>query len=184
MTVRRLPAILTALLLGLASGYAVACGEEREGLIGPNRAEKIKQDLDGLDDAVAKGHCAQRASRELENVRRQIANLPESTDPELRERLQQGIEHLEQIAPAECEENRTDTTPTETDTTPTETDTTPTETAPPPTQTAPPTQTTPPPTETTPPPTETTPPEPPPDEPPVSPPGGEEAPGDAQGEVP
>ena len=185
MTVRRLPAILTALLLGLSSAYAVACGEEREGLITAGRAESIKSDLDGLDEAVSQGQCEVRARRELANIRRQIANLPASTDRELRERLQEGIDHLESIAPGECEQNRTDTTPTQTETTPTQTETTPTETTPPPTQTeTTPTETTPPPTETTPPPTETTPPEPPPGEPPVTPPGGEEAPSGAAGDTP
>ena len=185
MTVRRLPAILTALLLGLSAAYAVACGEEREGLITAGRAENLKEDLDGLDEAVSQGQCEQRAPAELENIRQRIANLPPSTDRELRQRLQDGIDHLEQLAPAECEENATETTETETDTTPTETTPpTQTETTPPTqTETTPPTETAPPTQTETVPPAETVPPETQPPAPPVSPPGGEEAPSGAAGDT-
>ena len=165
MTVRpRLPALVVALLLGLACSYAVACGESEEGLLSPGRAEGLKANLDDLDDAVAKGQC-ERASQEVQNLREQLAALPSSTDRQLRRRLEEGVEHLAQISPEECTGAQTTETTT-TETTPTET--TPTETTP---------------TETTPP--ETTPTQPPdttPTVPPETPPGGEEAPSGAAGD--
>ena len=178
MIVRRVSTLLCALLLGLTCAYAVACGEDEEGLLSAGRAEGIKDNLDDLDRAVARGDCPVAASQ-IEDLQGQIARLPEDTDRGLRRRLQQGVEHLATISPTECEEvgqstTETETTPTET--TPTET-IPPTETTPPPTETTP-TETTPPPTETTPPPTETTPPpDTTPTAPPETPPGGEEAPG-------
>ena len=182
MTVRRLPAVLTALLLGLVCSYAVACGEDDSGLLSANRADGIKNNLDDLDRAVERGDCDTAASQ-IADLERQIAELPQNTDRALRDRLQEGVENLDSIAPAECEEGDT----------PTQTETQTTETIPPPTtETTPPptTETTPPPTETTPttPPetTPTTPPETvPPETPPVppeSPPGGEEAPSGAAGD--
>jgi outer membrane biosynthesis protein TonB len=172
--------MLTALLLGLMCAFAVACGESDEGLLSAGRAEGIQNNLDDLDRAVDRGDCDTAASQ-IEDLERQIAELPANTDRELRDRLQEGIDNLASIAPEECrgdQETQTETQTTETTPPPT------TETTPPPT-----TETTPAPTtETTPPPetTPTTPPETVPPEttpvPPASPPGGEEAPSGAAGD--
>ena len=179
MTVRRLPAVLTALLLGLACAFAVACGEKDEGLLSAGRAEGIQNNLDDLDRAVERGDCDVAASQ-ISDLERQVAALPQGTDRALRDRLQEGIDNLASIAPTECGEDdqktQTETQPTTETTPPPTTETTPpptTETTPPPT-----TETTPPPTtETTPPPPDTT-----PTLPPETPPGGEEAPSGAAGE--
>jgi hypothetical protein len=178
MTVRRpLPAMLVALLLGALSAFALACGEEREGLISANRASDLQEHLDAIDRQVAGGQCDAVDGR-LAALRRDINDLPGTVDRDLRERLREGLETLERQAPEECSIG-TETTTTETTTTP-ETvppETTPPETVPPettPPETTPP-ETTPP--ETTPP--ETTPPEQPPADqlPPDS--GGEQAPSGA-----
>jgi hypothetical protein len=173
-----LPAFAVALLLGLLCAFAVACGEEQEGLLSPARAENLKEDLDAIDEAVAAGRC-NAADGRLDSLRAEINDLPESTDRRLRERLESGLANLETQAPEECAGG--ETTETQPETVPTETippETTPPETTPPettPPETTPP-ETTPP--ETTPP--ETTPPEqtPPEQTPPVSP-GGEQAPSGA-----
>ena len=171
-----LHAIVVALLLGALSSFAVACGEDREGLISSERASDLQDHLDAIDSQVAGGKCDAVDGR-LAALRRDINDLPGTVDRDLRRRLREGLETLERQAPEECRMG-TETSTTETTTTETvPTETTPTETVPP--ETTPP-ETTPP--ETTPP--ETTPPEttPPATEPAVPPEsGGEQAPGNSQG---
>jgi hypothetical protein len=169
--VRRLSAIMLALALGALSAFAVACGEDREGLIASSRASDLQASLDKIDEYVASGRC-EAVDANLAALRREIEDLPGTVDRDLRVRLREGLENLEDQAPEECRGART--TETQPETTPeTIPETVPPETVPP--ETTPP-ETTPP--ETTPP--ETTPVEPPPAETvPVEPPvdsGGEEAP--------
>ena len=155
MTVSRLRHLVAAALLGLLATSAMACGEEerRTGLLGQSRAQDIKDGLADVQEAVGDGSCT-RVEEELDGLRRQLEGLPQSTDAELRSRLEEGVERLEQQAPQECSANRPETTP---QTTP---DTTP-ETTPEVVPTEPPSETAPvePPAETTPvqPPAETTP---------------------------
>ena len=169
-----LHAVLVALLLGALSSFAVACGEEREGLISSSRAADLQEHLDAIDRQVAAGRCDAVRDR-LAALLRDIQDLPGTVDRDLRVRLREGVQTLQRQAPEECQAgSETTTTETEPETTPTETippETTPTETVPP--ETTPP-ETTPP--ETTPP--ETTPAEPTqPELPPES--GGEQAPSGA-----
>jgi len=183
----RLFPLLLALALGALCSIAVACGEERTGLISASRAESIRDDLDAIDEAVRAGRCEATDGR-LASLRKEVQDLPGSVDADLRRELRDGVTRLEEQAPEECEigTKSTPTTPTTETEPPVETvppETQPTET----TQTAPqttPQQTTP--QQTTP--QETTPapaPEPEPDpgaEPAPDPdvpsdPGGEEAPG-------
>jgi hypothetical protein len=180
MTVRRLPALLLALCLGASSSFALACGEDREGLITSTRASDLQASLDKIDEYVAAGRC-DAVDANIAALRRDINDLPGTVDRDLRRRLREGLERLESQAPEECEAG-TKTTETEPETTP---ETVPPETIPPetvPPETAP-TETTPP---TTPPqtaPPATTPPATPPDEAPEpaipDESGGEQAPSGA-----
>jgi hypothetical protein len=143
-----LSALLAAVLLGVTATLLAACGEEeRTGLLSQTRAAQIKDGLADVEEAVNDGSCT-RVREELTGLRTQLDQLPRSTDAELRDRLQEGVAHLDDIAPIECEGDETETEP---ETTP---ETTP-ETSP---ETAPPVETTPPPVETTPPPATTQPP--------------------------
>ena len=162
MTVRpSLHVLLLAVVLGALCAFAVACGEEREGLIPASRAGAIKERLDQVDEDVASERC-DALQGHLAGLRREIDGLPGSVDRRLRRRLREGLEILESRAPEECSigSDRTETEPETTpETVPTETlpETVPPETTPPettPTQTTPPETT---PTETVP--EETTPPE-------------------------
>jgi hypothetical protein len=170
--------MLAALLAGACCAFAVACGEEQEGLLDANRAGRLKDRLDRIDTLVATGRCAGVADH-LEALRAAIENLPRTTDDALRTRLREGAVTLERQAIDEClERQQTDTQPETTETLPETTETLPetTETEPPPTTTtAPPTTTTPPPTTTEPPPPTTEPP-PPTTTPPPPDSGGSEAP--------
>jgi hypothetical protein len=180
MTVRRPLACLVLLAFGLLTAFATACGgggDDERALLGERRAASMRDDLDKIADYVSAGRCDAARDR-LDSLRAKVNDLPQRTDPDLRDRLTEGVAHLEQISPEECRDN--DDTQT-TETTETVPETTP-ETVPPPTATEPPpTQTTPPPTETQPPPQ--TEPAPAPEQPDVEPApddsGGEEAPGGA-----
>ena len=112
MTVPSLRPLVAAALLGLLTTFAAACGEEeqRTGLLGQARAQKIKDGLADVQEGVRDGSCT-RVDQELRGLRTQLADLPQSTDAELRERLEQGVSRLEEQAPAECEDNRPETTP-------------------------------------------------------------------------
>ena len=174
----RLSTMLVALVLGALSAFAVACGEQREGLISASRAEALQDDLDAIDEQVAAGRCDAVDGR-LASLRREVQDLPGSVDADLRRALRDGVTKLEAQAPTDCDLARTTTTET-TETVPTTTE--PTETTP----TTPETTPTAPQTTTTPPQTTTTPPETTPVEPPVETvppadttpvdPGGEQAP--------
>jgi hypothetical protein len=152
--------LLVALLLGVACAVVVACGDDGdEGLLSSARAERLDRRLDAVADAVSASDCEQAAAA-VRRLQDEVAGLPQATDPELVDRLQEGVDNLRTQAGEECQD-QTDTTTTETAPPPTDTTTTETtETAPPPTETAPPTDTAPPPEEEDPPVTQ------PPDEPP------------------
>ena len=178
MTVRRLPPLVLALVLGLLAAFAVACGDDGDEtrLLGPRTADKIRAALDDLEEQVERGRCEDELDEDLDRLSAAVAAVPSSVDRELRVRLGDGVQHLRRIAREDCEANAPETTPeTAPETTPETTpETVPTD--PPDTvETTPQTTTTPPPTTTG-----TTP---PPDEPdePVLPEdtGGDEAPGAA-----
>ena len=171
MTVR-LPPLLLALVLGLLAAYAVACGDggDERRLLGPRTADRITAALDDLENRVERGRC-EGLDADLSQLSEAVAAVPSSVDRELRVRLGDGVQHLRDIAPRECDRNApetVDTTPETVETTPETVETTPPETV----------ETTPPETTTQPPPTTTAP---PPDEPdePVLPEdtGGDQAPG-------
>ena len=113
MTVRPpLPAMIAALALGLAVPFAAACGEEREGLIGPNRAADMQEHLDRIDELVAGGRCEGVTDR-LDALAAEVQDLPQSVDADLRARLEEGVANLQTQAPEECrDQNTTDTTTT------------------------------------------------------------------------
>jgi cell division protein FtsN len=165
-----LPYLLAA-VLGVGCGVLAACGGsgDRSALIPQRSADRLKSALSDVQSAVDDGNC-QAAARAIVRARGILVNLPQAVDDRLVARLRQGIDNLQQIAPQQCQQQDTTSTPstttqtttqtTPTDTTPTDTtptDTTPTDTTP--TSTTPPTTsttTTTAPTTTTPPPADTT----------------------------
>ena len=162
MSVRRLPPVALALVLGLLAAYAVACGDggDDSKLLGPGSADNIRAALDDIEDRVARGRC-EGLAQDLDALGRAVAAVPSSVDRGLRQRLGDGVETLRDQAPDACRGNRPETTETQPETTetlpPETTETLPPETTP----TVPPETTPTQPPETTPtPPPETTPDEP------------------------
>jgi cell division septation protein DedD len=149
----RLLVLPIALLLGLACAALVACGGgSGADLIPAGKASRIEAQLDRIRAAVDAGSCT-RLPDDVATLQQQVNALPSSVDPELRSRLQEGVDNLAQISVEECLARANEqTTPTQT----TPTTTTPTTTTPPETTpTTPPPETTPPPVTTEPPPTTT-----------------------------
>jgi hypothetical protein len=158
-------ALAAAAIAALAGGPLAGCGSDGE-LIPPARAADLKAQLDAVASATAAGNCA-GAEAAVTRARGAMVNLPDDVDQGLRDRLEEGIDNLEQRVPADCgatdedqdpeqptttqeepaDTGRTDTQGTDTQDTGTQptdtqpTDTTPTETQP--TQTQPTTPTTP-----------------------------------------
>ena len=151
----RLTIYIIALALGAAAAVGlVSCGGSNDDLLPGKSANEILDNLNTIDQLVAEGDCTSAAAAAQE-VRDQVEGLPRTVDAELRQRLAEGADNLEQLAASDCEEPTTVTTTTEestkettatqeeptTETTNTETETTNTETGttdtePPPTATS------------------------------------------------
>jgi hypothetical protein len=134
----RLPLVF---VLGIATALLVACGGSNKKLLPEVSADRIKNDLADIRQALDQQDC-DKAGAGLTVLRRDLQRIPPTVDRRLRERLGEGADKLGQRVPTDCQqqpETTTETVPTETTTTP-PTDTT---TAPPTdTTTAPPTDTT------------------------------------------
>lgn len=137
----RLPRLVPVVL---CSAVALAgCGSST--LLDGNSAEDLQASIARVEQAVDDGRCTQAMEAAAEGLKR-VADLPSSVDRELRSRLRQGFEELEQRIPSDCTPRQTTTSeppptttteppPTTTSEAPTTTDTpttteTPTETTP------------------------------------------------------
>jgi hypothetical protein len=139
---------LTALLLLLAACAAAGCGadEETKPSIPATSANALLTQLGSVEDRFNFGDGACNDIPENQRtVNDQIAALPSSVDPDVRNALQDSFDHLFDLTSAQCDKTKGQQTDTETDTTET-TETTETETTP--TTETQPTETTP--TDTTP----------------------------------
>jgi hypothetical protein len=146
---------MTALLLAATAAIA-GCGDDDEPRIPRSVAADIRAELILAKQRLRPLRCNDLDEESIPDLERQIARLPEDSD--VRNTLEEGVDHLRSLVEAECADRReqqeeTDTTDTTEPPTTTETTTAPPETTTPP-ETTPP-ETTPP--ETTPP--ETTPPD-------------------------
>jgi hypothetical protein len=139
MRMRLLPP-LAALLLGAATAFLVACGDD--GRIPPSAASRVENALNEVETDFRAGRC-QAAEAAVVKARGALLNMPDSVDSGLRARLRSGVAKLAEQVPATCgqtqtqetqtqtQETQTDQTDTETtDTETTDTETTQTETQP------------------------------------------------------
>ena len=116
MSVRSPRSAAAVVLLALALP-AAACGGSDEGLLSATRAERLKDDLDAIDAAVAAGRCDAVEGR-LASLKREVDELPGSVDRDLRLRLREGVTNLEDQAPTDCREQEPDEPRTQPETTP------------------------------------------------------------------
>jgi hypothetical protein len=144
-----------AFLLGVATAVLVACGGSNKKLLPAVSADRLKNDLADIRQAIDQQDCT-TAENGLASFQRDLVRVPGTVDRRLRARLREGADKLAQRVPIDCSQPTTSTTtvPTTTTTAPT-TDTTTTTT--PTTTTTTPTTTTTTPTTTTTVPTTTTP---------------------------
>jgi hypothetical protein len=146
-----------AFVLGIAAALLVACGSSNQKLLPPVSADRIKNHLAEIRQALDQQDC-QKAEAGVQTLYSDLARIPPTVDRRLRTRLREGIDKLSARVPIDCQQptTTTDTVPTTTAPAPT-TETTPTDTTTTETTTTE-TTTTPPPTDTTTTPTDTSPP--------------------------
>jgi hypothetical protein len=117
---------LVALLLGAATAFLVACGDDN--LIPPSDASRVQNALNEVEADYRAGKC-QAAEQAVARAKGALLNLPDSVDSRLRDRLRSGVAKLGEAVPATCGESQTQTqtqtqeTQTDTESTDTETDT-------------------------------------------------------------
>jgi hypothetical protein len=119
MRMRLLPQ-LAALLLGAATAFLVACGDDN--LIPPSDASRVQNALNEVEADYRAGRC-QAAEAAVAKARGALLNLPDSVDSRLRDRLRSGVAKLGEEVPATCGQSQTQTQETQTQTQETQTDT-------------------------------------------------------------
>ena len=125
MSMRLLPQV-AALLLGVATAFLVACGNDN--LIPASDASRVQNALNEVEADYRAGKC-QAAEQAVARAKGALLNLPDSVDSRLRDRLRSGVAKLGEAVPATCGESQTQTqtqtqeTQTDTESTDTETDT-------------------------------------------------------------
>jgi hypothetical protein len=142
-----------AFLLGVAAAVLIACGGSNKKLLPAVSADRLKNDLADVSQAIDQQDCA-AAAKAFTQFQADLQRVPATVDRRLRQRLNEGASRLSNRVPVDCKgapRTTTTTVPTTTTTTPaTTTTTTPT------TTTTTPTTTTTTPTTTTTTPTDTT----------------------------
>ena len=119
MRMRLLPQ-LAALLLGAATAFLVACGDDN--LIPPSDASRVQNALNDVQADYRAGKC-QAAEQAVARAKGALLNLPDSVDSRLRDRLSSGLAKLGEEVPATCGQSQTQTQETQTQTQETQTDT-------------------------------------------------------------
>jgi hypothetical protein len=119
MRMRLLPP-LAALLLGAATAFLVACGNDN--LIPASDASRVQNALNEVEADYRAGKC-QAAEQAVARAKGALLNLPDSVDSRLRDRLSSGLAKLGEEVPATCGQSQTQTQETQTQTQETQTDT-------------------------------------------------------------
>ena len=119
MRMRLLPQ-LAALLLGAATAFLVACGNDN--LIPASDASRVQNALNEVEADYRAGKC-QAAEQAVARAKGALLNLPDSVDSRLRDRLSSGLAKLGEEVPATCGQSQTQTQETQTDTQSTDTET-------------------------------------------------------------
>ena len=112
MRMRLLPS-LVALILGAATAFLVACGDD--GRIPASDASRVDNALDEVAADFRAGKC-QAAEQAVARARGALLNLPDSVDARLRARLRSGVAKLSERVPATCGQAQTQTQETQTQT--------------------------------------------------------------------
>ena len=138
-----------AFLLGVATAVLVACGGSNKKLLPAVSADRLKNDLADIRQAIDQQDC-NAAGQAFTQFQSDLQRVPATVDRRLRQRLNEGANRLSARVPVDCKaapQTTTTTIPTTTTTTTTTTPTTTTPTTTTPTTTTPTTTT---PTTTTP----------------------------------
>ena len=103
-----LPVLALALGAAAAVGLVSCGGRSDKGLLPGDTADQIVSNLDRVDQLASQGSCAS-AAVEVATIQGQIASLPASVDPRLRDRLTAGAQRLATVvnSPGACETSTT-----------------------------------------------------------------------------
>ena len=99
---RLFPRPISALVL-LAALVPAGCGGENRAMLTSAEASRLTSTVDSVGNAVADGECVEALAR-VQELRVQVTSLPGRVSTRLRDRLQEGVEHLQTQVPAECQE--------------------------------------------------------------------------------
>jgi hypothetical protein len=115
-------------VLGVAAALLVACGGSNQKLLPPVSADRVKNHLAEIRQALDQQDCP-KAEAGVRSLYSDLARIPNTVDRRLRTRLREGIDKLSARVPTDCQQptTTTDTVPTTTTTVPT-TETTPPDT--------------------------------------------------------
>jgi hypothetical protein len=105
-------ALLTALALGAATAFLVACGSN-DNLIPSGNASSLQNALSQVSADFDAGRC-QAAEQAVTKLNGELVNLPDSVDPRLRSRLRSGVTNLDERVRATCTETQQPQTQTPT----------------------------------------------------------------------
>jgi hypothetical protein len=100
-SVRVLAVVAATALGGVAQ---TGCGSDEGGLLPRAGAGDLQADLDAVRAALEAGRCEDARSA-LSEVRGDLVNLPDSVDADLRARLQEGVDNLDQRVADACGES-------------------------------------------------------------------------------
>jgi hypothetical protein len=126
-----------AFLLGVAAAVLVACGGSNKKLLPAVSADRLKNDLADVSQAIDQQDCS-AAGNALTRLQSDLQRVPATVDRRLRQRLNEGATRLANRVPIDCKaapQTTTSTVPTTTTTTTTTTPTTTTTTTTTPTTT-------------------------------------------------
>ncbi len=97
-------ALLTALALGAATAFLVACGGG-DNLIPSGDASSLESALDQVASEFHAGRC-QAAEQAVSKLNGELVNLPDSVDAKLRSRLRSGVANLDERVRQTCTETQ------------------------------------------------------------------------------
>lgn len=119
---QRILVIVLALSLGIAAATLVACGQKKGKLLTPASADALIEELDRIEARFDADDCS-GAELALAGAEDNAAALPENTDQNLRDSIDESLQRLGNLLQEECAVTTATTTRTQPKTVTVETET-------------------------------------------------------------
>lgn len=101
---QRWPGLALAATLGGIALAGVGCGQDEGRKIPASSARQIVAQLDEVESGAAGGACSKVRNDSLPSLRREIEDLPENVEEDVRTTLDDGLGRLQELVRAECVE--------------------------------------------------------------------------------